>query len=56
VIEEMIVEDEESNIRENVTVTLTGRVPLFLFFFNESELTMVGKSTMRLEPETNETP
>jgi Flp pilus assembly protein TadG len=49
-----IVFDEVENMRVNVTVTVSGRVPLFLFVFSESELSLAGKAIMRLEPEIPE--
>jgi len=45
--------DVVENMRVNVTVTVSGRVPLFLFVFSESELSLAGKAIMRLEPETD---
>ncbi len=40
----------KDNLFEKVTVTVPGRVPLFLFVFSESELSLAGKAIMRLEP------
>ncbi len=49
--EDIVVTDKDIN---PVEVTVMGRVPVFLFIFSESELTLAGKSIMRLEPQINE--
>lgn len=50
----IVTEDEEDDVkyRDKVTVTVPGRVPLFLFIFSESELSLAGEAIMRLEPVT----
>jgi Flp pilus assembly protein TadG len=46
---DIIIESKE-NLYKKVTITVSGRVPLFLFIFSESELNLAGKAIMRLEP------
>jgi Flp pilus assembly protein TadG len=40
----------KANEFKEVTVTVPGTVPLFLYIFSESELNLAGKAIMRLEP------
>jgi Flp pilus assembly protein TadG len=46
----------KENLFKEVTVTVPGTVPLFLFIFSESELSLAGKAIMRLEPVIQEAP
>jgi Flp pilus assembly protein TadG len=41
----------KENLFKEVTVTVPGTVPLFLYIFSESELSLAGKAIMRLEPD-----
>jgi hypothetical protein len=52
---DIIIESKE-NLYKKVTITVSGRVPLFLFIFSESELNLAGKAIMRLEPVIQEAP
>jgi Flp pilus assembly protein TadG len=46
----------KENLFKEVTVTVPGTVPLFLYIFSESELSLAGKAIMRLEPVIQEAP